>query len=214
MGIRKIDIGQWARKKHFHFFNSLDYPHFNLVANIDIAPLHDYAREKGFSVFKSILYLTTRVANEIPEYRFRIRGDEVIEHDMVHPSYTSMTDDGVFSFTDVQFHPDPFVFWENCRLAEEMVRQEASLEDHEHRDDYVFISCIPWVHFTSFVHPVTINGIDSVPRISWGKYVWKNNRLEMPLSVQAHHALLDGWHMGQFFSKMEAYTNDPNAAFT
>ena len=31
----------------------------------------------------------------------------------------------------------------------------------------------------------------------------------MPLSVQAHHALVDGVHMGRYFEIMQAYLDQP-----
>lgn len=207
--MKKIDLSNWNRRKHFAFFNAMDYPHFNLCAQVDITALHGFAREKGYSVFKCVLYLTSRAANAVPEFRLRIRGEEVVEHPLVHPSYTSMTEQNVFSFTDVSYNPDPLRFFENCRVAEEKVKQEATLEDHPERDDYLFLTSVPWVHFTSFVHPVNIQQVDSVPRISWGKYVWHGDRLLMPLSMQAHHALVDGAHTGAFFEGFEQLAQHP-----
>ncbi|WNJ18482.1 chloramphenicol acetyltransferase [Pontibacter sp. G13] len=209
--MKYIDRSNWARRQHFEFFTSLDYPPFNLTAMVDIAPLSRFAKARNWSIFRTVLYLTSRAANEIPEFRQRIRGEDIVEHEVVHPSYTSMTDANVFSFTEVDYQPDIEQFFAECLAAESAVKSEASLEDDPNRDDYLFLSCVPWVHFTSFVHPVHISGVDSVPRITWGKHVWKGDRLEMPLSMQAHHALVDGWHTGQFFKLMEEMAQTPEA---
>ena len=208
-----IDKQNWKRLKHFQFFNSLDYPHFNLCANVDIAALHAFAQAKGYSLFKCILYITTRAANEIPEFRLRIRGKDVVEHDIVHPSYTYMTDLEVFTFLDAAYSPNPLKFFETCQQAEKLFKSKTSLEDDPNRDDYLFITCIPWIHFTSFVHPIDIKAVDSVPRISWGKYQQQGKQLLMPLSLQAHHALADGWHTGQFFQRVEQYAKEPECIF-
>ncbi|MEO1449114.1 MAG: CatA-like O-acetyltransferase, partial [Bacteroidota bacterium] len=101
------------------------------------------------------------------------------------------------------YDPDPKAFFTNCDVAEEAVKQEASLEDNPERDDYLFVTSIPWIHFTSFQHPINVTDPDSVPRISWGKFVKEGERVWLPLSMQAHHALVDGWHMGQFFQEVE-----------
>lgn len=208
-----IDQKNWKREKHFQFFNALDYPHFNLCANVDMTALHTFAKRHGYSLFKSILYIAVRAANEIPAFRLRIRGEDVVEHEVVHPSYTSMTDQEVFSFTDVRFDMASKQFFENCRLAEELVKSEASMESDPNRDARLFITSIPWIHFTSFVHPVHIKAVDSVPRISWGKYQWHGDKLMLPLSMQAHHALADGWHTGQFFQLVEKYLQTPKEVF-
>ena len=209
MSFKTIDQAAWDRKKHFDFFRQFEYPHFNICANVDITAVRKLAKDKGYSLFKCILYLTSRVANEIPEFRQRIRGNEVVEHESVHPSYTSMTEAKVFTFTDVYFDFDAEAFFQACEEKENEVKSEATLEDNPHRDDYLFITSIPWVHFTSFVHPIRIEGGDSVPRISWGKYVWHGEKLLLPLSVQAHHALVDGLHTGQYFEKMDVYAAEP-----
>jgi chloramphenicol O-acetyltransferase type A len=33
----------------------------------------------------------------------------------------------------------------------------------------------------------------------------------MPLDVQAHHALMDGLHMGRFFEKAQDYLHNPES---
>jgi chloramphenicol O-acetyltransferase type A len=50
------------------------------------------------------------------------------------------------------------------------------------------------------MHPV-----DSIPRISWGKYFRDDNLIKMPLSVQVHHALMDGFHVGRYFQQVQKY---------
>lgn len=203
--MKEIAIGESHRAKHFAFFNALDYPHFNICGMLEAGALLDYCPANGISVFRAVLYLACKAANAIPAFRQRIRGNKVVEHEWVHPSYTSMTEQGVFSFTDVQFAPDPQQFFTNCMAGEAAVKQEASLEDDAHRDDYLFISSIPWIHFTSFQHPVHISGLDSVPRLTWGKYAKNGNRWDLPFSVQVHHALADGWHVGEYFRLLQEY---------
>ena len=198
-----IDTRTWQRQAHFDFFNQMDYPHFNITAPVDVTKLVVYCKEKGLSFFKCILYLAVKTANDVPEFRQRIRADQVVEHNRVHPSYTSMSKDGVFTFTDVQFDPDPRVFFANTEKVEQIVKEEANLKDEPGRDDYLFITSIPWVSFTSFSHPIHMHPVDSVPRFSWGKYYPQYDRLLLPFSVQAHHALVDGVHVGQYFEGLE-----------
>ena len=33
----------------------------------------------------------------------------------------------------------------------------------------------------------------------------------MPLDVQTHHALMDGFHMGRFFEKIQDYLHNPDS---
>lgn len=208
--MREIDMSRSARRRHFEFFRALDYPHFNVCAMVDATRLRSSARERGVPFFKAILYCAARAANEVPELRQRIRGDRVIEHDVVHPSYTSMTEAGVFSFTDARYHADLDRFLKACAEAEAAVLTEAVVEDDPDRDDYLFVTSLPWIHFTSFVHPIDIRNVDSVPRLVWGRAEPRGDRLELPFAVQAHHALVDGAHVGGYYEILRALFEDPS----
>ena len=50
-----------------------------------------------------------------------------------------------------------------------------------------------------------MNPVDSIPRIAWGKFFSKGDRIKMPLSVQIHHALADGIHVGRYFNLVQEY---------
>ena len=54
-----------------------------------------------------------------------------------------------------------------------------------------------------------MNPVDSIPRISWGKYFEESGKIKLPLSVQAHHALVDGIHVGQYFNTIQEILDDP-----
>jgi chloramphenicol O-acetyltransferase type A len=42
----------------------------------------------------------------VPEFRYRIRNDDLIEFDTVHPLSTIMEKDDVFSFCTMEYHED------------------------------------------------------------------------------------------------------------
>ena len=60
---------------------------------------------------------------------------------------------------------------------------------------------MPWIRTTSFINP--IYDIDSITRICWGKYFLENNEFFIDLSIQVNHALIDGYHIGLFYSKLQ-----------
>ena len=87
------------------------------------------------------------------------------------------------------------------------------MEDEVNRDDYLFLSAIPWVSFTSFAHAMHYEPADSVPRFTWGKYFKEGDKILMPLSVQAHHAVVDGRHTGKYFQQFQKYMQHPMSIF-
>ena len=106
-----------------------------------------------WQIHPAIVYLVSHVANSIPEFRWRIRGDEVVEHKAVHPSFAVLTEVAdVFSFCEVKFEANPQQFIEKAQQKmAEMAKKPVFEDDHE-RDDYLFLSSIPWVRFTSMQH--------------------------------------------------------------
>ncbi|WP_214730168.1 tetratricopeptide repeat protein [Exiguobacterium sp. s195] len=205
--MKKIEIETWARRKHFEFFKAFDAPHFNVTANVDVTNLYTYAKESNQSFFKLFLYGAVRAANAIPELRYRIRGEEVVEHEVVHPSFTVMLDEDVFNFCAATFYEDLPTFLQEVTTRMEQAGDEVVVGDEE-PDDLLYITSVPWVTFTSIMHPTHQQQHDSVPRIAWGKFERQGERLVMPLSVQAHHALVDGVHIGKYYKTLQAWLDE------
>jgi len=59
------------------------------------------------------------------------------------------------------------------------------------------------------MHPLHLHPADSVPRFAWGKFFEEGEFLKMPLSVQGHHALMDGLHVGKLFAEVQDYFQQP-----
>ncbi len=203
--MKTIDFKDPHRRKHFDFFRRMDQPHFNLTANLEITPLLHFLQQEGLPFTATVVYCITRAANAIPQFRQRIRGERVIEHPKVSPSFTVHTKaSDVFSFCYVEYQPDLILFTADAQRQIQQMQEAPSFEDEAGRDDYLFLSSIPWVSFTGIQHAMNFSPADSVPRIAWGKYFQDGQRLLMPLSVQAHHALVDGRDMGHYFEAIQA----------
>ncbi len=204
-----IDLEHWPRRRHYALFKGFDRPHFNLCAPVDVTRLRAAVKVHGLSFFHAVLYATSRSANAIPEFRLRMRDELVVEHEVVHPSVTVLGPDELFSFCTIPYTRDFSDFREEAARAIARAQRQGSLEDEPGRDDYLFMTVIPWVAFTSIEHPMHYHPVDSVPRISWGKYAAEGERLKMPLSVQGHHALMDGVHVGHFYQGLQALLDSP-----
>ncbi|TCP56037.1 chloramphenicol O-acetyltransferase type A [Tumebacillus sp. BK434] len=201
--MRYLDLETWPRKNHYHFFRTMDYPHFNVCANVDVTRFQAVVKANGLSFFKTFLYAVVRTANELKEFRYRIREKGVVEHDAVHPSFTLMTSEDVFRFTEAKYHPELHVFLEETAKVMDAAKDTVYIEDEPGRDDLLYVTCLPWVSFTSVQHPIHMDPHDSVPRFAWGKFFEENGKVKVPLGIQVHHALVDGVHVGQFFMRVQ-----------
>jgi chloramphenicol O-acetyltransferase type A len=208
--MRHIDLETWARSDHFKVFNRWDFPHLNLCANVDVTAFYSAVKQRGLSFTVATVYMIARAANAIPEFRHRIRGDEVVEHEMVHPATTILTGDDLFSFCWFDYIEDFSAFAEHAAERIACLRDDPTFKGNLERDDLLYTTAIPWVSFTNIMHPLEFP-VDSVPRFAWGKFFEEGETLKMPLSVQAHHALVDGVHMGRYYETVQAYLSDPGS---
>jgi chloramphenicol O-acetyltransferase type A len=207
--MRYIDLDTWPRRDHFSLFSGFDFPHFSLCANVDVTAFYPFTKQRGLSFTVATVYVIARAANAIPEFRYRIRGETVVEHEIVHPSTTILVSDDVFSFCTIEYAEDFSLF--AARAVEQIatVRKELTVKDEPGQDNLLYMTPIPWVSFTGFMHPLQLYPTDSVPRFAWGKFFREGDVLKMPLSVQGHHALMDGLHAGRFYAEIQTYLCDP-----
>lgn len=209
--MKKINLEDWPRREHYLFFCGYEYPYFSLCANMDLSIFLPRLKDRGFSFTGAMMYLIARVANGIPEFRQRVREDGPIEHPIVHPSATVLSKHDLFTFCTIEYSED---FLDFIRRAEDEiaeVKQEPDLKEKIQDDSMLFMSSIPWVSFTGFMHPLKLNPADSVPRFAWGKFRQEGDRVVMPLSVQGHHALVDGLHAGLFYQEFQSLLDQPEA---
>ncbi len=206
--MRTIEMQSWPRREHFEFFNSYGYPHFGMCANVDLTHFYPVVKERGSSLTLAIVYLISRAVNAIPEFRYRIREQSVVEHETVHPGFTILVDEENFTFCYVPYEEKFSIFEQKAAEKIALVRAEPSLQQ-DFQDDMVYMTSIPWVSFTSFLHPMHLQPGDSIPRFVWGKMFEDGNLLKMPLGAQGHHALIDGLHIGRFYQQIETYLEQP-----
>lgn len=209
--MRHINLETWPRRELFNLYCNWDYPHFNMCANVDLTVFYPVLKQRGISFSVAIVYVIARAANAIPEFRYRIRAGEVIEHEIVHPSTTILTSEDLFSFCRIDYTEDFASF--AARAVEQIaqVQEHPIVKNEPGQDNLLYMTAIPWVSFTGFMHPIHLSPVDSVPRFAWGKFFEDGEFLKMPLSVQAHHALMDGMHMGRFYAKVQDYLHHPCA---
>jgi len=179
-----------------------------MCANVDLTAFFRAVKQRGYSLTVATVYVITRASNAIPEFRYRIREGKVIEHEIVNPGFTFLAEEDVFSFCLVDYVEDFPAF--AARAAERI----AFVKEHPWvhlvpQDDVLYMTAIPWVSFTTFLHPVRLQPADSIPRFVWGKFFEEGGLLKMPLGVQGHHALMDGVHAGKFYAKVQDYLQQP-----
>lgn len=194
-----IDMETYPRKSHFAYFGSLAYPYVGFTANVNVTNPIRFAKEKGGSSFLAILYVAVKAANAIPELRQRIVDGKIVEFDYCNVGYTVAMPDKTFCncYTESRMSIEEFFVDAKARQQEAM-KNPGFVNPDEDETGLIFASCIPWLAFTQCIQPAPIPA-DSNPRIVFGKYIKEGDRTLMPLHIQCNHALVDGYHLSEFY---------------
>jgi chloramphenicol O-acetyltransferase type A len=207
-----LDMESWPRRQQFDFFKGYDKPFFNVCVQMDVTALLRLTRSReGLPFFLTYHFLAIKAANEVEPFRYRLRGERVLVYDRIDVGTTILMDDERFVFCYFEYDEDFARFAEKATAALEGLRAgDGRLEPRDDRDDLIHCSVLPWLSFTSFSHARRWNPQDSVPKIAFGKYFEDGGRFRMPVSIEVHHALMDGVHVGRYVERLEGYLARPD----
>jgi chloramphenicol O-acetyltransferase type A len=203
--MREIDISKWNRKEHFEFFSKMASPFFGITTEVNCTICYNAAKEKGRSFFATYLHKSMIAANSIEELKYRIVDDKVVAFDTINAGATIGREDGTFAFVFIPFSNDFETF--NAALQSEIAAVRNStglrLNDDDVKKDLIRHSTFPWYSFTALLHPTNFNPKETVPKITFGKFSVRNNEKMLPVSIEAHHGLVDGLHIAEYLDEFQ-----------
>ena len=200
-----IDLENWERKALLQNYFGTDFPYIAMCAEVDVASFYRWTKARGLSFYHSLVFAANHTANSIKNFRYRVDGEGkpyLIKANRA--IFTHMQKDAeLFCLVEVDAAESLAEF---CRQAAE--KAEAPIESNgwasiRNQADSIIYSAIPWVHFTMVTRTVTKGGYDCAPRITFGKYERQGEKLMMPVAVQVHHGLMDGYHVGLYYQRLQ-----------
>jgi chloramphenicol O-acetyltransferase type A len=208
-----LNTDTWARRDAFEHFRHFDQPNFNVCVRVDAAPLKAAVAARGQSFSLACLFISLRLANLHEPFRYRLEADgRVRVHDEVHGSSTALREDGSFGFAYLDHSPDWAAFHAQGRAAVAAARSRSRMaEPREAEANLLYFTTLPWLHFTSFAHARTSGRDIGIPKFAFGRLLPEGSRLWLPVSVEVHHALMDGLHLGRYVQALEAALAEPGA---
>ena len=152
-----------------------------------------------------MLWLLTQTVNSLEEFRTALTDQGVGIYDELIPIYT------ILNKEDKNF----IALWPEClsNYQEFLKSYENDVAKYgnskvcvpkENMPSNIFhTSVIPWFSFTSFEVNVIDEGKHLLPIFTMGKFFELEGKTLLPLSIQVHHAVCDGYHVGQFLSLLQ-----------
>ncbi|MCI8525225.1 MAG: type A chloramphenicol O-acetyltransferase [Oscillospiraceae bacterium] len=199
MAFHLIDLEHWERREIYaHFINEVRCTYAATV-RMDVTGL------KGQWLYPAMLWLLTQTVNQMPEFRTSHTEAGLGVYDEMHPAYTVLNrENRNFSVVWTECGHDYGTFlraYEADTAAFAALVQFAAKPD---RPANTFdISMIPWFSFTAFDIHVFDEGRYLLPVFTMGKSLEENGRRLLPLAIQVHHAVCDGYHVGRFIQALQ-----------
>ena len=200
-----IDPASWNRREHFAFFSAFEEPFFGLVATVDCTRALAEAKRLGVPFFLYYLHAALQAVNQVEALRYRIEDGQVYCYDRIHASATIGRPDYTFGFSFIEHHDElaDFLPTANAEIAAVQASEGLRLSETTARPDVIHFSAIPWVRFTGLSHARNFSHPDSCPKISVGQTYTEGAATLMPVSINVHHGLADGYHVGQFLAAFQ-----------
>ncbi len=197
-----IDRENWPRREIYELFENSKSPHYMVSGYIDVTRVLAFKREHNLSFYLTLVYLTTQTVNAIDNFRMRVVDGKPVIYDKIHPNFTHKRSDEELYHIYTGLFEGPLEEWVR-RTSEAIAGQHQLFGGEPHMPNVVYCSCNPSVDATAMSNPNLDNPEDAIQRINWGKYVQRDGKWMINVSVTPNHRFVDGYHVGLFFKHLQ-----------
>ncbi len=201
---RYIDLNTWNRKEHYSFFKDFEIPRFNMTFDLDVTTFYLHTKKQGLKFYYALIHAVIQMLNGIENFGYRIDNHRVWHDQIQHVSFTDLIEGtDLFKMVFLHVSDDVVIFQEEAIQASQKQGSTLINMDTEAVLNTVYITSFPWAKFNHFTHATKLGNSDAVPRVSWSQFVEDNGKKTMTISIEVHHGLVDGYHVGQWIQRLQ-----------
>ncbi len=202
MKFNLIDIESWERKEYFEHYHSSVPCSYSMTVKIDITK----QIRTGKKLYPLMLYYLATIVNKHEEFRtaFDSEGNLGI-YDMLVPCYTVFhKDTETFSTIWTEYSDNYEIFLEKYHQDIKQYGAEKHFEAKPNTPQNSFnVSMIPWETFDGFNLNLPQGNDYLLPIFTIGKYYYEKGKYLLPLAIQVHHSVCDGFHICRFINELQ-----------
>ena len=206
-----VELDTWERGPVFrHFIDDLRCV-MSLTVDLEISRFLKRLSASGFPFYPAMIWAVSNVLNAHAEFRYGWDDQgRLVLWDRIEPYYAHFHPDReTFAKLVTPFSSDLETF--HRRFLEDRTRY-AALDHFDLTDvppNTFDVSCLPWVRYRSFDMHIFDSGTYLAPVVTWGKYDPERDRTILPVSLNIHHAVADGFHLSRFFLELQELLDAP-----
>ncbi|MBR3804602.1 MAG: chloramphenicol acetyltransferase [Clostridia bacterium] len=207
MNYTVIDYENWDRKELFELYTTSLKITMNLTVEIDVTNIVTFAKSNGYKFYPCMIWAVSKVVNAGDEFKYAVKDGKVIKWDFVSPSYTDFNNETKkFNKFVSEYSPNFKTFYSTCQADREKYAGLVGFADNQ--PENVFdITCLPWVYYKNFTMHIETEA-RFFPVVSWGKYIEKDGKFIMPVTLDFNHAVGDGYNASKFFNDLQAFIDN------
>lgn len=198
---QEIDEKNWKRAMHCQIFRNCVEPAFCITFELDISGFLRYVKTHGYSFSLAMVYIVSKCANEIEEFRYRFMDGKVVLFDRIDTAFTWLNQETeLFKVVNVEMKDS---MEEYVAVAQKAAKEQEEYFTGPLGNDVFQFSPLPWVAYTHISHTNSGKKDNATPLFDWGKYTIRDGKAMLPFSVQAHHSFVDGIHVGKLVDLLQ-----------
>lgn len=203
-----IDETTWKRAFHCQVFRNSIEPSYCVSFELDITNFLKKVRKDDLSFTLSLIYIVSRCANDIEEFRYRFLDGKIVLYDKINTAFTYLNKETeLFKVVNVEMQDTLEQY--NSVAARKAEDQKEYFTGPLGNDVFQF-SPMPWVSYTHISHTNSGKKDNATPLFDWGKYFDRDGKKILPFSVQVHHSFVDGIHIGKLVDSLQNNLNGLN----
>ncbi|HEX8609920.1 MAG TPA: CatA-like O-acetyltransferase [Telluria sp.] len=190
------------RRDRYEVFRQFDNPLLNISLTLALPDFRPFCKQRQLPPFHFFLYCVLSAIETIDNFLYRIHDDEVIKIDDIIGSFTVINGDNNLNFARFVRSADLHEFVKRsvragreAQQSRALINTSADLTPRQAKDN-IYITCMPWIEMGAIEHPIFCHRTADIPSLAWGKFsAPAGQTMTLPLSVQAHHGFVDGFHV-------------------
>ena len=193
------------RRLFEHYYQNIPCT-YSMSVKLDITSL----KQRGKHLYSALLFFLTQIINQHREFRFSFDNQGRLGYfDEMLPSYTVFNPE-TETFTSIWSNvPKKYEdFYDIYKSDVETFGKNKGVVGKPDMPENVFnVSMIPWMSFEGFNLNLQKGYDYLLPIFTFGKYFFENEKCVLPLSIQVHHAVCDGFHVCRLVQELQDFIN-------
>ena len=196
----EINPQETSRAEAFSMWMSSPQPMVTVVKTFDVSHLRKASRKTGVKFNVLLCWCICKAASSIEEFYLLPEPEHLYRYDRLAVNVVVLNDKGGITLCDVPYSEDIRQFnADYLQVTSQAAKtcQGTSLEDAM----IIGTSALPQTELDVIVNQYS--GRWNNPFLAWGKYRKGLFKTTLPISLQFHHAQMDGMHVCRFLDNLQ-----------